>query len=118
MMHRQSGTKLISSVHTRERAHPECQNSENYSERRISNSGKGTSGEERTTFGAEGGLRQRDVGAERVERVGVQARSLGAARREDAEREASAGGGVPLMGTEEVRALLGSEAAGRTCPRS
>jgi len=33
-------------------------------------------------FGAEGGLRQRDVGAERVERVGVQARSLGAARRE------------------------------------
>ena len=46
-------------------------------------------------FGAEGGLRQRDVGAERVERVGVQARSLGAARREDAEREASAGGGVP-----------------------
>ena len=33
-------------------------------------------------FGAEGGLRQRDVRAERVERVGVQARSLGAARRE------------------------------------
>lgn len=47
----------------------------------ISNSGKGTGGRG-VPFGAEGGLRQRDVGAERVERVGVQARSLGAARRE------------------------------------
>lgn len=39
-----------------------------------------TMGKELIPFGAKGGLRQRDVGTERVERVGVEARGLGATR--------------------------------------